>query len=45
VKAGEVYGTNCCDGISLLWLDGRFTAVINDVKVNVPADAAKFGKP
>ena len=30
---------------SFLWLDGRFTATINDVKVNVPVDAAKFSKP
>jgi len=30
---------------SFLWLDGRFTASISDVKVNVPVDAAKFGKP
>ena len=30
---------------SFLWLDGRFTALINDVKVNVPVEAAKFGKP
>ena len=30
---------------SFLWLDGRFTALISDVKVNVPVDAAKFGKP
>ena len=30
---------------SFLWLDGRFTANIQDVKVNVPVDAAKFGKP
>jgi photosynthetic reaction center cytochrome c subunit len=28
-----------------LWLDGRFTAKINDVKTNVPIDAAIFGKP
>jgi len=28
-----------------LWLDGRFTAKINDVKTNVPIDAALFGKP
>lgn len=27
---------------SFLWLDGRFTALISDVKVNVPVDAAKF---
>ena len=30
---------------SFLWLDGRFTAIISDVKVNVPVDAAKFAKP
>lgn len=30
---------------SFLWLDGRFTAQISDVKLNVPIDAAKFGKP
>jgi len=30
---------------SFLWLDGRFTAEIADVKVNVPVEAAKFGKP
>jgi len=29
---------------SFLWLDGRFTANISDVKVNVPVDAAKFTK-
>jgi hypothetical protein len=30
---------------SFLWLDGRFTALISDVKLNVPVDAAKFGMP
>ena len=30
---------------SFLWLDGRFTAEIKDVKVNVPIDAVKLGKP
>jgi len=30
---------------SFLWLDGRFTATINEVKLNVPVDASKFGKP
>ena len=30
---------------SFLWLDGRFTANISEVKVNVPIDAAKLGKP
>jgi len=28
-----------------LWLDGRFTAKITDVKTNVPIDAAIFGRP
>jgi len=28
-----------------LWLDGRFTAKITDVKTNVPIDAKLFGKP
>jgi hypothetical protein len=28
-----------------LWLDGRFTAKISDVKTNVPIDAALFGRP
>jgi len=30
---------------NFLWLDGRFSAIISDVKVNVPIDAAKFAKP
>jgi hypothetical protein len=30
---------------SFLWLDGRFTALINDVKVNAPIEAAKLAKP
>lgn len=30
---------------SFLWLDGRFSAIISDVKVNAPVDAAKFAKP
>ncbi len=30
---------------SFLWLDGRFTASIADVKVNVPIDPAKLTKP
>jgi hypothetical protein len=30
---------------SFLRLDGRFTATINDVKVKVAVDEAKFGKP
>ena len=30
---------------SFLWLDGRFTAIISDVKVNVAIDQAKFAMP
>jgi hypothetical protein len=30
---------------SFLWLDGRYTAQLTDVKTNVSIDAAKFGKP
>ncbi len=30
---------------NFLWLDGRFSAKITDVKTNVAIDAAKFGKP
>jgi hypothetical protein len=30
---------------SFLWLDGRFTAIIDNVKVNAPVEAARFGKP
>jgi hypothetical protein len=26
------------------WLDGRYTAKIKDVKVNVPIDEARFGR-
>jgi photosynthetic reaction center cytochrome c subunit len=28
-----------------LWLDGRFNAKLKNVEINVPIDAAKFGKP
>jgi photosynthetic reaction center cytochrome c subunit len=27
------------------WLDGRYTARLNEVKANIPIDAAKFGRP
>jgi hypothetical protein len=30
---------------SFLWLDGRFSAVISEVKVNTPVDPARFTKP
>ena len=41
----EVGGIKFPFKYSFLWLDGRFTAEINDVKVNVPIDPAKFGQP
>jgi len=41
----EVNGIKFPFKYSFLWLDGRFTAEISDVKVNVPIDAAKFGEP
>ena len=31
--------------ISYVWLDGRDSIVLNDIKTNVPIDEAKFGKP
>jgi hypothetical protein len=31
--------------IKFLWLDGRYTAKLTDVKTNVAVDAAKFGRP
>jgi photosynthetic reaction center cytochrome c subunit len=31
--------------ISYVWLDGRDSIVLNEVKTNVPIDEAKFGKP
>ena len=30
---------------TFLWLDGRYTAKISDVKTNVAIDAALFGQP
>lgn len=30
---------------SFLWLDGRYTVKMTDIKTNVPIDAARFGKP
>ena len=27
------------------WLDGRDSIALNEVKINVPVDEAKFGKP
>ena len=41
----EVNGIKFPFKYSFLWLDGRFTALISDVRLNVPVDAAKFAKP
>jgi hypothetical protein len=41
----EVNGVKFPYEYKFLWLDGRFSAKINDVKVNVPIDAALFGRP
>ncbi len=41
----EVNGVKFPFKYSFLWLDGRFTAEIKEIKVNVPVDAAKLGKP
>lgn len=41
----EVNGIKFPFKYSFLWLDGRFTANITDVKVNVPVDGVKFTKP
>jgi Photosynthetic reaction centre cytochrome C subunit len=41
----EVNGVKFPFKYSFLWLDGRFTALISDVKLNVGVAAAKFAKP
>ena len=41
----EVQGIKFPFKYAFLWLDGRFSAEIKDVKINVPVEAAKFGKP
>ncbi|HLH42194.1 MAG TPA: photosynthetic reaction center cytochrome c subunit family protein [Bryobacteraceae bacterium] len=41
----EVDGVKFPFKYSFLWLDGRFTASIHDVKTNVAVDPAKLGKP
>ena len=41
----DVNGVKFAFQYSFLWLDGRFTANITEVKTNVPVDAAGFGKP
>ena len=41
----EVNGIKFPFHYDFLWLDGRDAFQLTDVKVNVPIDAAKFGKP
>jgi len=41
----DVEGVKFPFNYSFLWLDGRFTAMINEIKLNIPVDAAKFSKP
>lgn len=41
----DVDGVKFAFQYSFLWLDGRFTALIDEVKVNVPVEASEFGKP
>jgi hypothetical protein len=41
----EINGVKFPFKYSFLWLDGRFTALISEVKVNVSVDAAKLAKP
>ena len=41
----DVNGVKFPFDYQFLWLDGRFNAKLNNVQVNVPIDAAKFGKP
>jgi hypothetical protein len=41
----DVNGTKFPFKYAFLWLSGRFSATITDVKVNVPVDAAKLTKP
>jgi hypothetical protein len=41
----DVNGIKLPFRISYVWLDGRDSIVLNDIKTNVPIDEAKFGKP
>lgn len=41
----DVNGIKLPFRISYVWLDGRDSIVLNDVKTNVPIDDAKFGRP
>ncbi|HTA41827.1 MAG TPA: photosynthetic reaction center cytochrome c subunit family protein [Bryobacteraceae bacterium] len=41
----EVNGIKFPFRIAYVWLDGRDSIVLNDIKTNVPIDDAKFGRP
>ena len=41
----EVSGVKMAYRWTMTWLDGRDTFELNDVRANVPIDAAKFGRP
>jgi hypothetical protein len=41
----DVNGMKLPFRITYAWLDGRDSITLNDVKINVPVDEAKFGKP
>jgi photosynthetic reaction center cytochrome c subunit len=41
----EVDGIKLPHRISYVWLDGRDSILLNDIKTNVPIDETKFGKP
>ena len=42
---GDVGGVKFPFEYKFSWLDGRYTAKLNEIKTNVPIDAARFGKP
>ncbi len=41
----DVDGYKLPSRVAYVWLDGRDAIILNDVKVNVPIDQAKFGRP
>jgi hypothetical protein len=41
----DVNGIKLPFRISYVWLDGRDSIVLSDIKTNVPIDEAKFGRP
>ena len=41
----EINGVRMPFRFTFAWLDGRDAFQLNDVRVNVPIDAAKFGRP